>query len=240
MTTPPNPWALPDPHQDPEPETTAFPAQSSKDAWGLREEEPVFPSGPVAQPRPAEKDAWEFVTPAPAMPVQQESKSFNAKPVIMTVAALLALALIGGLGFVGVKTMAKKRASTQAPVVVTQYVDAPGQKSTDKPGSKSNDKPSAEKPKPAIVPVPAPGGASFCGDSGGFGVYAGTYVTSCPFALNVGSAMSANAKSDKKENVVAASPVTGQSYSMECTVRGSAGNFSCTGGDNALVYLVAK
>ena len=80
-----------------------------------------------------------------------------------------------------------------------------------------------------------PDGATGCGDSGGSGVYAGTDVTSCGFAMNVGKQI-AGQGGNSPRSISAVSPVTGKSYRMKCSPMG-AGAWVCRGGDNAVVYV---
>lgn len=70
----------------------------------------------------------------------------------------------------------------------------------------------------------------------------GTSVTSCGFAEEVRKAYSDNpigtATGAGSRSVVAASPVTGLSYTMNCVADG--GLITCSGGDNAVVYLYSE
>ncbi|MBI8988187.1 hypothetical protein [Corynebacterium meridianum] len=80
-----------------------------------------------------------------------------------------------------------------------------------------------------------PDGSRGCGESGQFGVYSGTDVTSCGFAMNVGRQI-AGQGGNASRTISAVSPVTGQKYRMRCTPKG-AGAWECRGGDNAVVYV---
>jgi serine/threonine-protein kinase len=65
-------------------------------------------------------------------------------------------------------------------------------------------------------------------------------VTSCAFAEAVRSAYAANgaaqnATRDAPRTVVATSPVTGRSYTMNCLPEGPL--VTCSGGENAVVYV---
>jgi serine/threonine-protein kinase len=85
---------------------------------------------------------------------------------------------------------------------------------------------------------------------GGFRTSAtGTSVTSCRFAeavrkayaqavsggSNAGGSSTARSNSEGPATIEATSPVTGRAYTMSCTPSGRL--VTCTGGDNALVYL---
>ncbi|MFJ1457164.1 protein kinase [Nocardia sp. N2S4-5] len=87
-----------------------------------------------------------------------------------------------------------------------------------------------------------PAGATECqGGARSQGKYAksatGTAVTSCAFAEAVRAAYAAEAESGSgtPTSVVAVSPVTGRSYTMNCSPSGRV--ITCTGGENAVVYV---
>lgn len=71
-----------------------------------------------------------------------------------------------------------------------------------------------------------------CGVVGDVAVATGTDVTSCPFATSVAKAAAGKTGTF---TVQAASPVTGQNYSMNCA--GNDAETVCTGGNNASVVL---
>lgn len=64
---------------------------------------------------------------------------------------------------------------------------------------------------------------------------AGTTITSCPFAEAVRVAYAGGGQAGAARTVNATSPVTGRSYAMNCSPVG--GLITCTGGDNAVVYV---
>jgi hypothetical protein len=74
-----------------------------------------------------------------------------------------------------------------------------------------------------------PGAAASCGGL----VFAGP-DTSCPFAENV---VSAYANDSGNVTVTASSPVTGETYTMQCSGESPV---SCTGGTNALVVFYSS
>lgn len=83
-----------------------------------------------------------------------------------------------------------------------------------------------------VSAAPAALADTFCGKSSrGASVYAGNSETSCEFAMSTAEAYHSYGKGSQPFSVY--SPVTGQTYSMTCTVAGSV----CQGGNNALVYL---
>ncbi|WP_245545908.1 serine/threonine-protein kinase [Nocardia higoensis] len=90
------------------------------------------------------------------------------------------------------------------------------------------------------TPVRLPAGSTPCGStasSANGNAAAGNGVTSCPFAEEVRRAYAAQASpgSNAPQTVTAVSPVTGRSYTMTCTPSG--GLVTCTGGENAIVYV---
>ncbi|PIB74278.1 hypothetical protein CQY22_013480 [Mycolicibacterium brumae] len=73
---------------------------------------------------------------------------------------------------------------------------------------------------------------TFCGvSSRGANVFAGNANTSCPFAMAVAETYHNKGQGSLAFSVL--SPVTGQSYTMNCYNAGS----RCEGGQGALVYL---
>lgn len=104
-------------------------------------------------------------------------------------------------------------------------------------------------PGPAVNPVgepvapvsatsrfQAPVTAVQCAANVNWRIYAGTTVTSCPFAENVAIAMAGNAGTTTSHQVAVVSPVTEQRYQMTCTTEGG-GSFICRGGEDAVVVL---
>lgn len=88
-------------------------------------------------------------------------------------------------------------------------------------------------PSPSASPSQAafPDGATRCSDT-----VAVNASTSCQFALNVETAFRSAGATSGTVQVTATSPVTNRDYTMSCVV--AAGSVtSCTGGNNAVVYL---
>lgn len=94
-------------------------------------------------------------------------------------------------------------------------------------------------PTTSAGPVTLPAGAQPCesGSTGGaFGKAAiGSTVTSCGFAEAVRAAYASGGSAAGPRSVVATSPVTGRTYTMDCTPAGKL--VTCTGGENAVVYV---
>ncbi|WP_415973592.1 hypothetical protein [Rhodococcus sp. 077-4] len=85
-----------------------------------------------------------------------------------------------------------------------------------------------------------PAGAQTCpatvaSSSGLRGSAVGSAVTSCPFAEEVRLAYTRSGSDRNSRTVVASSPVTGKRYEMNCV--SSTQLVTCTGGENAVVYL---
>ncbi|MBB5911741.1 serine/threonine-protein kinase [Nocardia transvalensis] len=101
---------------------------------------------------------------------------------------------------------------------------------------------SASSTAPTTTPTGIPAGATECqgatASQGKYGKAAtGTSVTSCAFAEAVREAYAQEAESGSStpSSVVAVSPVTGRSYTMNCSASGRI--VTCTGGENAVVYV---
>ena len=82
---------------------------------------------------------------------------------------------------------------------------------------------------------PAPEGARSCGASGRWSVYAASEATSCPFAQNV----ALRAGNGDTAQFEAVSPVTGETYTMQCTPAGN-GAMDCRNDTGAVVALRAR
>lgn len=94
-------------------------------------------------------------------------------------------------------------------------------------------------PAPAPPPAPAPGVPGTLISAGGYleNVWVGSSNTSEAFAMNVWNAYLENRAITGLRNatVYAWSPVTGQSYAMNCRETGF--YVTCTGGNNAVVHI---
>ncbi|MGV8874557.1 MAG: hypothetical protein ACOH2Q_18640 [Rhodococcus sp. (in: high G+C Gram-positive bacteria)] len=91
---------------------------------------------------------------------------------------------------------------------------------------------------PGVTALPA--GAQTCpatvpSTTGLRGSAVGSTVTSCPFAEEVRLGYMRGGSDPNPRTVVASSPVTGKRYEMDCV--SSAQLVTCTGGENAVVYL---
>ncbi|PRQ12450.1 hypothetical protein C1Y63_01265 [Corynebacterium sp. 13CS0277] len=155
------------------------------------------------------------------MPPQPPKKSNGALiGVLVTVAVL---ALVGAIVYFGDAFGLRTKLTGSSDVVTSTVVvdDA----------LPNNQAPAVQAPA-AIQPQ---AGWSRCGGSAGWAVYAGSSVTSCPFALNVYNSLGG---SFGTRTVTVYSPVTGQNYAMRCVNNG--GWYTCTGGNNAVVQIIPE
>ena len=99
---------------------------------------------------------------------------------------------------------------------------------------KENDEPAP----PDSAPPPtdnsgSSGGLPADAEDCGSGIYANSGTTSCAFALNVAADFFASGSNSFDSY----SPATGQTYRMTCT---SGAVVTCTGGNNAAVYILSS
>lgn len=116
----------------------------------------------------------------------------------------------------------------------------PDQTADPTPTAPPTTEPPPSPPPPPPPPAAFPAGARPCaastGPVGGFASSAaGNDVTSCPFAEEVRKSYGANPVRNAPVVIPAYSPVTGVTYEMRCTGERLV---SCTGGNNAVVYLI--
>ncbi|AKK03722.1 hypothetical protein [Corynebacterium epidermidicanis] len=89
--------------------------------------------------------------------------------------------------------------------------------------------------KAAAAPGPQTAVIKNCGKSGENAVFTATSATSCGFANAVATAVRAKGNAGQQFSIDAASPVTGQQYSLNCSVNGN--ETVCEGGNNAKVVV---
>ncbi|MEV5836172.1 protein kinase [Nocardia sp. NPDC052112] len=157
-------------------------------------------------------------------------------PIMVTVFVIVVLAVGGAIGWQALNSgksgdstvQAGAQVTTTAPVGTTGGATTPRSSSTTKAA-------------PTSVTLPA--GATNCSNgqpvSGNYTQSAtGSSVTSCGFAEAVRKAYAESAATNvsrSARSVVATSPVTGQTYTMNCVADGQL--VTCTGGENAVVYV---
>ncbi|MDR7168629.1 serine/threonine-protein kinase [Nocardia kruczakiae] len=165
-----------------------------------------------------------------------------AVPVVLGV---LAAAVLAGLGVVGWQVFGSSGSSDHPATAAAPAAPAV---TAQQPVTSSAPRTSAA-PTTTGTSANLPVGATPCSQTstsqGSFGKTAtGSEVTSCGFAEAVRKAYAQAAEShgatsaataEASTSIIAVSPVTGRSYPMTCTSSGKV--VTCTGGDNAVVYV---
>ncbi|WP_433525531.1 protein kinase domain-containing protein [Nocardia pseudovaccinii] len=157
-------------------------------------------------------------------------------PIMVTVFVIVVLAVGGAIGWqvLGSGKSGSSNVQAGAQVTTTAAIGTAGGSSTS---------PSTSTTKAAPTSVTLPAGATNCTNgqpvAGSFTQSAtGSSVTSCGFAEAVRKAYAESAATNvsrSSRSVVAASPVTGRTYTMNCVAEGQL--VTCTGGENAVVYI---
>ncbi|WP_438822703.1 protein kinase domain-containing protein [Nocardia barduliensis] len=175
----------------------------------------------------------------PAYSASRPGRSI-ALPIMVAVFAIVALTVGGAVAWQSFGS-----GDNVEPTSAAAHSEAPAP--TARPGTQAptSASPSARSTSAKATPVTLPGGAKPCGQgqasSGAFTQSAtGTVVTSCAFAEEVRRAYvalgtSQNSARDAPRTVVATSPVTGRTYTMDCRPEGQF--ITCSGGENAVVYV---
>ncbi|MFF0358162.1 protein kinase [Nocardia sp. NPDC003269] len=153
-------------------------------------------------------------------------------PILVGVLAVVVLAIGGAIGWRLMSAADSAETTSAAPSSA-----APG--STGGAPGTTAPRATTAAPTTSAGPVTLPAGAQPCESgaaAGAFGKAAvGTAVTSCGFAEAVRAAYVSGGTAPGPRPVVAASPVTGRTYTMTCTPEGKL--VTCTGGENAVVYV---
>ncbi|GAA5084615.1 hypothetical protein GCM10023319_29780 [Nocardia iowensis] len=160
-------------------------------------------------------------------------------PILVAVATIVVIAVVGAVGW-------QVFGSTKVAPTSDQHAGAPAPTAAPQattPGTSSAPPVTSTPAKPTTVTLPA--GAKPCsqGDSasGGFSKSAtGSAATTCAFAEEVRrvyaqTSTSQNVSREAPRTVVATSPVTGRTYTMNCLSEGQL--VTCSGGENAVVYV---
>ncbi|WP_245721018.1 serine/threonine-protein kinase [Nocardia pseudovaccinii] len=195
-------------------------------------------------PRPAEYSPQGYAEPDyendyyaedPAADPDQRDRSVML-PIMVTVFVIVVLAVGGAIGWqvLGSGKSGDSNVQAGARVTTTAAIGTAG-------GSTTSPSTSTTKAAPTSVTLPA--GATNCTNgqpvAGSFTQSAtGSSVTSCGFAEAVRKAYAESAATNvsrSSRSVVAASPVTGRTYTMNCVAEGQL--VTCTGGENAVVYI---
>ncbi|GGN71777.1 hypothetical protein GCM10011610_12410 [Nocardia rhizosphaerihabitans] len=166
---------------------------------------------------------------------QQDSRRERSMllPVLVGVLAVVVVAIGGAIGWRLMSVADSAETTSAAPSSVAPVGGAGGALATTAPRA------TTAAPTTSAGPVTLPAGAQPCESSsasGAFGKAAvGSTVTSCGFAEAVRAAYASGGSGTGPRSVVAASPVTGRTYTMNCVPEGKL--VTCTGGENAVVYV---
>lgn len=194
---------------------------------------------------------------------EQPRKRSFAVPLLATavvVAALILVSVIGWQFYAGgddTAPVASNTTATAAPTTASRPGAPPAdpaaptttsaRPTTTAPSSSASSTTSASRTSTSATTTTGaaalPAGAAPCDSSSGAAApysrtATGSEVTSCGFAAAVLDAYSdagADSARGAPRSVVAISPVTGRSYTMNCTSDGEV--VTCVGGDNAVVYV---
>ncbi|MFI5537996.1 protein kinase [Nocardia sp. NPDC051900] len=239
---PPAPHDTSDRLPAPDSAPTQYLAPAEDHAHAARTDYPPHGDYPARTGRPLGRDEPEYGYDEYDEPDYSESRPSRsiALPIMVAVFAIVALTVGGAIAWQSfgrgqVETTSAAAHSEESAPVAGPTTRAPSRTSAPSATSTSA--------KPTQVTLPA--GAKPCGQgqaaAGTFTQSAtGTAVTSCAFAEEVRRAYAAlgqtqNATRDAPRSVVATSPVTGRSYTMNCLPEGQV--VTCSGGENAVVYV---
>ncbi|MFV0461800.1 MAG: hypothetical protein ACK5MP_01175 [Nostocoides sp.] len=203
-------------------------------------EQPAPASAPHATPQWARSALENPTTPLPIDPPWHaqaparaaESMARDSRPVLMMLG--LALLVVVALALVMVKMLDGASSATPAQPSIPAVTGTATSPVTVAPSD-----PPTPAPPTTSRAVAAPAGARHCAPA--TGAYAGVYVngtTSCPFAQAVFAAYAgAHPTPVDQTKVTARSPVTKKNYDLVC-----AGTtlVTCTGGNNAVIYLTVN
>ena len=220
----PNPWSAGSAPRNPwesNPETTSFPPVAGQNVQGAAHASYQGPGSYQAQT--TRNNGWIL-------------------PVII-VALLLALIAAGAVIARQAGILSFGATDTGEPVIVTEIVVAPEEERVDAPPAPPAAAVEQEVARPSRASLPASAFAANASaragnPDGNFdNVYTGSSVTSQEFAQQVRVAFVDYhlATGQTTGTITAYSPVTGLSYSMNCTDNGD--YVTCTGGNNAVVYI---
>ncbi|MGW4094399.1 protein kinase domain-containing protein [Nocardia sp. NPDC004750] len=240
---PPAPHGMPDHFPAPDSAPTQYLAPAAHHAHAARTDYPPHGDYPARTGRPLGRDEPEYgydeYDEQPDYSESRPSRSI-ALPIMVAVFAIVALTVGGAIAWQSFGRGQVETTSAAAHSEASAPVAGP---TTAAPSRTSAPSATSTSAKPTQVTLPA--GAKPCGQgqavAGTFTQSAtGTAVTSCAFAEEVRRAYAAlgqtqNATRDAPRSVVATSPVTGRSYTMNCLPEGQV--VTCSGGENAVVYV---
>ncbi|MFE6920785.1 protein kinase [Nocardia sp. NPDC057663] len=210
-------------------------AGPAQDAYAQQYDDPNSAYGDHAYRDPADPYG-----PDPGYTPEQSWQQQNSRrersmllPILVGVLAVVVLAIGGAIGWRLMSAADSAVTTAAAPSSVAAAGGAGGAAATTAPRA------TTAAPTTSAGPVTLPAGAQPCESgsaSGAFGkVAVGSTVTSCGFAEAVRAAYASGGSGTGSRSVVATSPVTGRTYTMDCTPEGKL--VTCTGGENAVVYV---
>ncbi|GAM49531.1 hypothetical protein NSK11_contig00117-0008 [Nocardia seriolae] len=210
---------------------TPLPADAQERAvWGhAQAQQQDFPYAPAPDDSLYPTAEHAVVYSDPPRSRQRRRKSV-VLPVALGVLVIAGAAIAGAVGW-----QVLDHSGNEAPITTA----AQGVPGTTAPRSQSAN-PTVTTTAPTTVQLPT--GSTPCppvyAALGGFSSSAiGSTVTSCPFAEEVRRAYAdaASSRPGTTVSVVVVSPVTGRTYTMNCTAAGKL--VTCAGGENAVVYV---
>ncbi|WP_405491381.1 serine/threonine-protein kinase [Nocardia sp. NBC_00511] len=210
---------------------TPLPPDAQEQAvWGhAQAQQRDFPYAPAPDPSLYPTSDHPRVDPTPVPPRRRRRRSV-AVPISIGVLVVAAAAIAGAIGWQVLDRPGNETPSaTAAQTVPSNPVTTRAQSSS----PSTSAAPASVQPPPGSTPCPP----AFAAVGGYTTSATGNTVTSCPFAEEVRRAY-ADATSSRPGaavSVVAVSPVTGRSYTMNCTAAGKL--VTCAGGENAVVYV---
>ncbi|MTE13068.1 protein kinase [Nocardia sp. CT2-14] len=207
------------------------PDAQQRAAWGhAQAQQRDFPYAPAPDPSLYPTADHPIVQSPPREPGKRRKGKSVAVPITLGVLAVAVAAIAGAVGW-----QVLDHSGNEAPITTA----AQGLPGTTAPRSQQAG-PTVTTTAPTTVQLPA--GSTSCppvyAALGGYGNSAiGNSVTTCPFAEEVRRAYAdaASSRPGSAVSVVAVSPVTGRSYTMNCTAAGKL--VTCVGGENAVVYV---
>lgn len=210
--------------------------QQSAPVWGHQDSRSSgshdFPYAPAPDPSAYPTSSHPRVE-DPEPTTREHRKRSIAVPVAVGIIAIALAAVAGAFGWQAIDGGGDESPGVTGAQGNTATLPRAGTTST-------QDRPTTTSAAPTTVQLPV--GATPCptafGPLNGLTVSAiGSTVTSCPFAEEVRRAYASATGNTPgaAATVVAVSPVTGRSYTMNCTATGKL--VTCIGGENAVVYV---
>ncbi|WP_435828908.1 protein kinase domain-containing protein [Nocardia beijingensis] len=221
---------------------TQYLAPSEHEGHAARTDYPPHGDYPARTGHPRGRDEPEYGYDdydEPGYSASRQGRSI-ALPIMVAVFAIVALTVGGAIAW---QSFGRGQVETTSAAAHSEASAPAARPTTQAPSRTSSPSVTSTSAKPSQVTLPA--GAKACGQgqaaTGAFTQSAtGTPVTSCAFAEEVRRAYAAlgqaqNATRDAPRTVVATSPVTGRTYTMNCLPEGQL--VTCSGGENAVVYV---